>query len=431
MNKNLILLLGITTAIIFGGHEQSIGQIVKKHYNQSLTKEQTKEDFDVLVRTLKTNHPGLYDYQNEEEFNRIVKLLETEILSASNVLHEYRVVSKIISAVSDAHTYAMNPYYSNILKEELLFPVIPNINNNQITIDGKRLKAINGNSEEQILTYLQSFANSDGNTIPYKNAFIEMEFPIKYFTYMDTSSTFKIVFDDEETITMQGKSYSKEGLRQHQSKAFHIEENMAILKIPSWEDETASSFNHDLEEMAKHSTLGKFIAESLEKTIEAEVEHLKIDLTGNTGGKSGPAAILLSYLIDEPFKYYSEINIASDTFPTKAYITNQEVVTLYESKEAKELINEIDGTYFFKEAFLPRISPQPKQFPGTVEVLVDKYSLSVSTDVVAILKKNRDVKITGSEMGGSLEHYCAGTYIYLKLPNSGIELSIPLQRLEY
>ena len=69
--------------------------------------------------------------------------------------------------------------------------------------------------------------------------------------------------------------------------------------------------------MAEASTLGKFIKTSMEKAINAEAEHLIIDLTGNTGGKYGPAAILLSYLIDTPFKYYNEIRIASNWFPTK------------------------------------------------------------------------------------------------------------------
>ena len=80
---------------------------------------------------------------------------------------------------------------------------------------------------------------------------------------------------------------------------------------------------------------------------------------------------------------------------------------------------------------IPAISPSPKQFLGEVEVLVDKYSLSVSTDLVAVLQKNRNVEIIGNEIGGSLEHYCAGNYIYLRLPNSTIEVSIPLQRLKY
>ncbi|MEL7120725.1 MAG: hypothetical protein AAFO07_14840, partial [Bacteroidota bacterium] len=66
----------------------------------------------------------------------------------------------------------MNPYYTNILEEEALFPIIPIINNNQLTIDGERVKSINGQSGEAILKQLQSFANSDGNTLPYKNAFI-------------------------------------------------------------------------------------------------------------------------------------------------------------------------------------------------------------------------------------------------------------------
>lgn len=401
-------------------------------YNEALTQDQITEDINILVTTLKSNHPGIFDYQSEEDFMQLIGALKTQIKSAPTVLDAYKLVSTIIASVSDAHTYVMNPYYQNILQEELLFPIIPTINNNQITITGKRLKSINGYSEAEILKRLQSFLNSDGNTIPYKNAFIEMEFPLKYFVFMDDSAEFELVLENGEPQHLKGKSYFKTGLRPADpGTSFTIEGNNAILKIPSWEDDSASSFNQDLEAMAQNSTLGKFINESLEEAINSKATHLTIDLTGNKGGKSGPAALLLSYLISKPFKYYSEISVSSNSFPTKEYITNKELVAFYESKDAHRLIEEIEGNYFFKDMLLPTISPQPHLFLGPVEILVDKYSLSVSTDVVAILKKNRAVKITGDEIGGSLEHYCAGNYLNLRLPNSGIEVNIPLQRLKY
>ncbi|MEL7124203.1 MAG: S41 family peptidase, partial [Bacteroidota bacterium] len=257
-------------------------------------------------------------------------------------------------------------------------------------------------------------------------------FPLKFFTFMDDLPTFEVILENGDKKKLEGKSYFKEGLRNEQYEpSFSIDGKNAIIKIPSWEDNTAGPFNYNLEDMASTSKLGKFIRESIEEAINAQSEHLIIDLSGNKGGKSGPAAILLSYLINKPFKYYSEIKVTSNHFPTKEHITNKELVALYESSDAKALINEIDGEFFFKEEILPFIEPKTNQFEGTVELLVDKYSLSVSTDVVAVLKKNREVEVTGDEIGGSLEHYCAGNYLNLKLPHSGIEVNIPIQRLKY
>lgn len=414
------------------GSDYGMELLEKGIYNKPLSQEQILEDFNILVTTLKSNHPGLYDYQSEKDWARTIKSLKREIKTAKNGLDEYRLVSKLIAAVADAHTYVMNPYYQDILREELLFPMIPTVNNNQIFIDGVRLKSINQHTEEEILEQLQLFANSDGNTLPYKNAFIEMEFPLKYFTFMDESPVFEIVLENGKSQTLEGKSYFESGLRPKvPAPSFNLNGKSATLKIESWEDETAASFNNDLEEMAQNSTLGQFVKQSMEKAIEEQLEHLIIDLRGNKGGKSGPAAILLRYLINQPFKYYSEISFASDRFPTKEYITNKELIAFMESEDAKRMIDQVGDTYLLKESFLNEILPQSKPFLGTLEVWVDKYSLSVSTDVVAILKKNREVKITGDEIGGSLEHYCAGNYIYLKMPNSGIEVSIPLQRLKY
>jgi len=423
------LAICLSVFIIFWGCTQT--KVEKLAYDKSLTANQIAQDIDVLITTLKTNHPGVYDYHSPAAFDALMAAYQNEGQAAQSVLDEYKIVSKIIAAVSDAHTYALNPYYQNILKEELLFPLKTTINNNTITINGKRLEAINGHGADDILKHLQTFANSDANTLPYKNAFIELEFPIKYFTFFDASAAFEVKLQDEAPVTVTGKAYP-EGLRPGPAApSFSIDSGTATLKIPSWEDEMASSFNQNLQAMAEQAELGRFIKTSVQKAIDAGAGHLVVDLRGNKGGKSGPAAILLSYLISEPFAYYSEISVASASFPTKAHITNQELVQLYESASTQGLVTERNGAYYFKDQFVPPIAPNPNQFKGTVEVLVDKYSLSVSTDVVAVLKKNRAVTITGAELGGSLEHYCAGSYINLKLPNSGIEVNIPLQRLKY
>jgi len=400
--------------------------------NKFLTLDQISQDVDILLTTLKSNHPGVFDYISEVELDSLTQEFKLEYSTDQSVFSEYKIVSKIIAAIGDAHTYAMNPCDQNILKEEFLFPIIPTIDNNEITINNQPLQSINGHPHTEILKILQSFSNSDNNTIPYKNAFIEMEFPLRYFTFLDTSSSFELKMQNGESERIEGRSYFGEGFRpRHNEPTFTINGTKAVLKIPSWEDEMASSFNNDLNEMAETTKLGQFMKVSMEKANSLSIEHLIIDLTGNLGGRSGPAAILLTYLINSPFKYYSEIKIASYTFPTKEFITNKDLVDFYESNEAKSLIYKKDGEFYFNDEILSLIQPNPNQFKGTVEVLVDKYSLSVSTDVVAILKRNRDVQITGEEIGGSLEHYCAGNFINLKLPNSGIEVNLPLQRLKY
>ena len=413
-------------------HKKGVATFHGKHKARSITPKQVKEDVDILVKTLKSNHPGLYDYQSEEDFEKFLKELDNEIASVKGIFDAYRILSRIVAAAGDAHTYTIYPNDGKILQDHLLFPIIPKVDNNDITIQGKKVQSINENHADIILKELQVYLNSDGNTLPYKNAFIEMEFPLRYFLFIDDTDTFKVIFENGESTDLKGRSYSNEGLRPKKaSSTFQIKDDKAILRIPSWEDNTAASFNNELLEMANTSVLGKFIKSSLEEAIENGVKHLVIDLRGNKGGKSGPAAILLSYLIERPFEYYDQIKVAGQYFPTKEFITNQELVAFYESDAAQNMIQKTAGELFFKESLLSKIQPNTKQFKGILEVLVDKYTLSVSTDVVAILKNHLDVIVTGKEIGGSLEHYCAGNYINLKLPHSAIEVNIPLQRLQY
>lgn len=404
----------------------------KGDYNKTLSRKQIHEDLNILIKTLKTNHPGIYDYRTKFEIDSMFVSYRKEAYHQKQLLSFYEVVSKIVAAVGDAHTYPMNPVDVKIMQEELLFPKIPRIDENQIYLDDRRLESINGHSEKEILKALQAVSNSDGNTLPYKNAWIEMEFPLRYFVSIDTSSLFEVKFKDGETLQLDGNSYFREGFKQnHPDPSFSVNGDTAVIKIPTWEDKTAGSFNNDLEQMAESSELGRFIAEAMHKVDVLNITRLTIDLRGNTGGKSGPAAILLRHLIDHPFKYYQEIRLSSDEFPTKEFITNKELIQFYESPQAKELIDERDGHFYFKPQLTPTIYPVENTYKGKVDILVDKYTLSVSTDVVAILSKHRDVTVTGNEIGGSLQHYSAGNYLNLQLPNSKIEINVPLQRLSY
>lgn len=401
-------------------------------YNRTLTREEKDEDLDILMTTLKTNHPGIYDYRTQKEIDSLFKVYREEAYLENDLLSFYEIVSKVVAAVGDAHTYPMNPIDLQILKEELLFPIKPKIDDNKIYINGKRLESINGHTEREILLNLQAVSNSDGNTLPYKNAFIEMEFPLRYFVSVDKSSVFRVKLKGEKLRTLKGKSYFEEGLKSPaEDPSLQIEKKSAILKIPSWEDDTAASFNNDLREMEQKSTLGRFIDQSMISIDSLAITSLTIDLRGNTGGKSGPAAVLLRHLIDFPFKYYREIRLSSATFPTKSYVTNDQLIAFYESEKAQDLIDVRNGAYYFKDILLPYIQPAESVYKGRLELLVDKYTLSVSTDVVAILSQHTEVNVKGSEIGGSLKHYSAGNYLNLRLPNSTIEVNVPLQRLQY
>lgn len=179
---------------------------LKGIYNTSLTRKQIEEDVDILISTLKSNHPGIYDYLGEKEFDSLAVAFGQDHLADMNILGEYKIVSKIVESVGDGHTYAMNPIDQNILQEQLLFPIIPEIINNQIFIENKELESINGHSIGELLETLQSFSNSDGSTLPYKNAFIEMEFPLRYFTFIDSSSTIDLRLKNGETKRLNGIS---------------------------------------------------------------------------------------------------------------------------------------------------------------------------------------------------------------------------------
>ncbi|MBT0587947.1 S41 family peptidase [Alteromonas oceanisediminis] len=404
----------------------------KLPYTDTILPTSATEDLHILETTLRSNHPSLFDYQSKAEFEMLTEELSQNVACAKTSADIFALASQMVASIGDAHTYVINPHELEIQAREPLFPLAIDIVNNQMFIDEKQVEEINDMTVASILKSLQRYLPSDANTTPYKNAFIQQDFATLFFTLLDRSSQFEIRFVDGQRMTLAAelrKTNKKSKEESHPS--LKIMGSTATIKIPSWEDSSASSFNTPLAETAQNSFLGEFIFDAMSKVTIKDVNQLVVDMRGNKGGKSGPAALLLSFLISEPFKYYEEITVASDQFPTYEHVANKSLVDFYKSEKAQQLIEERGGQLFFKSELMPKIIPQPNVFVGDIVVMVDKFSLSVSTDVVANLIQHTNATVVGDEIGGSLTHYSAGNYLDLVLPNSKIRVNVPLQRLVY
>jgi C-terminal processing protease CtpA/Prc len=70
--------------------------------------------------------------------------------------------------------------------------------------------------------------------------------------------------------------------------------------------------------------------------------------------------------------------------------------------------------------------PQKHPFMGSVVVLVNGFSFSVTAEFAAVAKASGRVRLVGQETGGVYSGNNSGTFVIVTLPNSHLSLGIPM-----
>jgi C-terminal processing protease CtpA/Prc len=171
----------------------------------------------------------------------------------------------------------------------------------------------------------------------------------------------------------------------------------------------------------KKKGLREFYKESFE-TIQAKgSKSLIIDLRGNGGGEDELGQLLVSYLINEPFKYYDDLVINAMTFSfgkyTKSNITIPERIT---EKRADGKVHAIGHpNWGIKQ-------PSKPHFTGKVFILIDGGSFSTTSEFLSQAHFHKLATFIGEESGGGYYGNSSGFMPLLTLPNTNLTVRVPL-----
>jgi C-terminal processing protease CtpA/Prc len=162
----------------------------------------------------------------------------------------------------------------------------------------------------------------------------------------------------------------------------------------------------------------QFIDSTFTYFREAGVKKLIIDLRYNPGGDNSFSDYLISYLTSRVIT--SKISIKTSQI-TKDYWKKSEVTEHQELKN--KILSHKNGEYF--EYTIGKIIPHPDsvRFKGKVYVLINRYSLSNSMGVAAIMQDNEIGKIVGEETAEIVGAF--GASHMFKLPNTKLSVQYP------
>ncbi|MEL6824403.1 MAG: S41 family peptidase, partial [Calditrichota bacterium] len=172
-----------------------------------------------------------------------------------------------------------------------------------------------------------------------------------------------------------------------------------------------------------------FLANAFNQLKQKNIPNLIIDVRKNNGGNDEMKDELFSYLtpnIRHDFKREGRTRYVNFPESVKPYIKTWEENPWY-FKLNPENSTPINGYYIFKNNFTAQ--PPKNDMPiyqGDVYLLSSAANTSLAFYVVNQFKQQNIGTIIGQETGGNLNDINGGTILFLTLPNSQIEIDVPI-----
>jgi C-terminal processing protease CtpA/Prc len=136
---------------------------------------------------------------------------------------------------------------------------------------------------------------------------------------------------------------------------------------------------------------------------------------------------LSRYLSDHPFKIGDSVVAISRKMEYGRYIHPSWIYWFAMNFGAHKMDDGlIHFRYYEKKFFQPK---QAHHFNGNVYLLQGGYSFSATTMFISQLKGQSNIKTIGEETGGGFYGNSAMHIPTIRLPNTGLQISLPLYRL--
>lgn len=421
------------------------------------TKEQIREDVEVLGRTLNFIHPNLYKYRDSIDFQKDLAALEGALQKHSNILKVYGEISKFAAKIKCSHTFT-NPWnQGSDVKKALFFqpdklPLTFNRIGKRLFVDknaslssdlkkGMEIIAIDSIPSDEIMTRLVAYITSDGNNYEKRLQRLTLSgaskfemFDIFYPLEFGSKKSFQLSLTDPitgDTLLRRVQSISKTRRNTILKERYANFQNTfeegwqfkvlntqtALLRIDAF---TVFSSEFDWK---------GFLDKAFKTVSENKLKHLIIDIRANEGGDTMVAEYILEYIIAQPIT----ITIPAQTTRYRKIPENLKPYISTWDKRPYDWGNNLayvgNGRYEMQSMFVPTsktYKPKKNNFKGQVYLLTSAENSSATHIMSTYAKKYALATLVGQETGGNQKGSNGGYMFFHRLPNSRVELDIPV-----
>ena len=416
-----------------------------------LPSELIKEDFSVLKKILEANHPSLYWYTSKDSidvyYNQTLSSLNDSLtefqfknwvawfVTKIRCGHTSVRPSKAYTAYALTHRSNQFPLYLKAWGDTLA--VIGNLNRgDSIFKRGTIITSIEGLSNRLILDSMCQFISTDGYGDNFKNQVISFNFPLYYSFAFPIKDSFAVSYIDSSGTQQSAfiKAYKpladtakKTGGKAQNQPSRNEIKKIQLLSKRSLNYDTSYDLAYMRLATFSGGRLRNFFKKSFEELKQKNISNLVIDLRENSGGSIGAAANFSRYLKNKPFHIADTAAAVNRNLTYGNYI---HPAWLYRVAMRLTTRKKSDGKFHFTALEQHQYKPYRNlHYNGNVYMLQGGYTFSAAAMFILSVKGQPNVTVVGEETGGGNYGTSAVHLPTIVLPNSNIQITLPLYRL--
>jgi hypothetical protein len=388
--------------------------------------EVVRKEITALYQTLQKYHPGLYRYTPKSALDSSLAIVLAQVKQPMNSVDLVKLLSPWVAQIKCGHTQIGldETMQKTLLAKAKLFPLAVQIIQNQLIISqksslfpqlavGSRILRINGEKVADLLPRMLKYisAGADGDNLSGKIRYLEQHFAY-WYGLLDSFASDTYIIDYQPfnskslTLPLYGITWENYQNRE-QNRGVDIplrfdqlpEFGAAILRIKTFDKNTLRRAKQDFPE---------FLHQTFATLARQKTQNLILDLRDNGGGDDDFALLLLSYLLNQPFKMYAYLEVTSHY---------QGFGKISVAQNGKFLHTSHPNLY--------TQMPKKNAFVGKIYTLINGASFSATAEVAAVLHHHHRAIFIGEETGGGYTGNTSGLWHTLLRKDLGLKIRIP------
>lgn len=412
-------------------------------------------DAALLQRIYETLHPGLYRYNTPDEMAARFATLRRDLDKPQSLASAYLAFSRFAATVRCGHTYANFYNQSDAVRQALLDapPRVPfyfrwidgrmivtrDFSREAALPPGTEVLAIGGVPAKKILARLMPLARADGHNDAKRIAYLGVQGDDEYEAFdiflpliypkFAQATTYALRVRDasgERRVTVTALTYAQR-LAAHKALApaegaqpwtLRIgDDGIAVLRMPTW-----ALYESTWDWRA-------WLRDTFAELVRRDVRALVVDVRGNEGGLD-VGQVLIAHLVERELAlpgYLHRVRyrrVADEFLP---YLSTWDK----SFKDWGERVQPVEGGWYQfadndRNAGNRTIAPIAPRYAGRVFALVGATNSSATFEFADSVKRSGLAQLVGQTTGGNRRGINGSGFFFVRLPNTGIELDLPL-----
>ena len=409
--------------------------------------EDLQEDVTKARSLLQEMHPGLHLYVEPGELARQFEAVTASIDRPMTPAQFLVKLAPPIEAIRCGHTYLMPPpgQVESAQRRGRLFPLPILFIEGVAVVDHKKaalplgaeILSINDISMTDLVKQLQPLVPCDGFVSGSRLTNLAVEFADVYAIALGQPRSFGIRYrlhGKEELLTCSLDPVNGRRLDELNEKRFsHGEENFPFdFARPRKDTVLLTIHSLDFDDYRRGDGMFRHFLKQSFAAIDRDprVTNLVLDLRRNDGGYTNHEIRLHSYLASDPFHEMRTAETRTVTIADKHLLDpdwySRGLTRYMERRLGKEFHPAGEDLFTVTDNFNPVHQPHRNHFQGSLYVLTSGRTHSAAASLCSMLDRDGPTIFVGQETGGVRTSFTAGNILGYLLPNTRVQLAIPI-----